>query len=258
MATPVLASMNLTDLNTTPTSGLETADLLFAGQTRSWLAWVNESLNRVLSRTESLVTEPAGLPPAIVKALQIWNTRREISDPVDPTTRRHAGIAAVGWLCSNLSIARDRALRIAHVPQATYYSWVAKSDTVVRPKSVEHLLRVTSSLKLLESALGPEMARLVLTSGSPSLLDQLEDTPADAEAALHVIGERSQPQIAAPLNRVTDTHHILASLRRLDAISTRPPDPDPLGPATPLSQGEAELFNDDASDEPESPDSEEK
>jgi hypothetical protein len=102
---------------------------------------------------------------------------------------------------------------------------------MVRPKTIERLLRVTASVRLLVTAVGEERARTLLMSGSPNLLDRLSGSSRVADRALRTIAEEARPALVSPPERVTDVDAMLARLHDLDAAADAWPDDAPLGDA---------------------------
>lgn len=184
------------------------------------------------------VLATAGVAELALAAVRSWQAnRRRTPEEIVATLpeagpiRQHAGLAAIEWLRRFLHISLDRCFRIAHVSPATYYSWRSKPDTVVRPNTVEALLRVTASIRLLESAVGASTARQILIAGSPNLLDQLSEGSEEFEGALRAIFERAQPSVERLPPRMEEARSILDRLRSLDVAAAANADPRPLGSA---------------------------
>lgn len=252
---PALGLLRATTFEGTPTIGLPVGFRQSSGFVRTnWATVISDAVDWIpamIVETAALSTSErsAGLSFLAASALRSWHAARGSGGQSrNQTSRRHAGISAIKWVCGYLDISQDRALRIGHVSPATFYSWIAKPDTAVRPKTVEHLLRVTASLKLLEAALKSKDSRYVLTAGSPSLLDRLAGDTASAETALRLVADRVEPRRVTPPRRVTDPGSILAQLEQLDVISEATEDPNPLGPAISLDEGDADLRGDEANE----------
>jgi len=171
--------------------------------------------------------------------------------PSPAPTAAHAGLTDVEWLKTFLGVSRDRVLQISGISPATFYSWQSRPESTVRPKTVERLLRVVASIKLLGSALGWKPARLALNAGSPTLLDQLAGEPAAVEAALRKISKLAQPELRQPARTAADARSILARLQLLDVEAEERPDPNPLPIAARIDESDTETMRSQTADESE-------
>ncbi len=162
----------------------------------------------------------------------------------------HPGLRNVEWLRDFLSISRDQAFAVAGVAPATFYAWQGNPTATVRPKTVAQLMRVTASLRLLERAVDRLRCRELLTSGSPSLIDDLTDGGERAEAALRSIIGFAEPAAAhVPIRRVITAEEMVAALEDLETSTETEPDTEPLGSAKRLGAeelSEVETSKDDA------------
>ena len=107
-----------------------------------------------------------------------------ISAPPEHTTGqttfsadRHAGLTAITWLTRMLRLSRPTILRMAGVPESTFYSWQKHPSSAVRIQSVNRLLKLQAHLGLLAQVLGEEaMRNWVFTSTHLESLQGDDDT----------------------------------------------------------------------------------
>ena len=220
---------------------------------RDWVEIVSAALAAIPSvgtTSPGIDVLSAGVSGLVSSAVRAWQAARlrslesfVASIPEEHPSRGHAGIAAIDWLRAFLGISLDRVFRIGHISPATYYAWKAKPSSGVRPATIESLLRVVASVKVLESARGAEDTRRTLLVGSPTFLDRLAGEGEAFEQALRELDDLARPTVESPPPRMTDPVSIMERLRSLDTAAAGNTDPRPLGSARQLS-GQA----DDSSD----------
>jgi hypothetical protein len=101
----------------------------------------------------------------------------------------HVGLAAVGWLARFLRLSRPVVLRMAGVPESTFYAWQKSPTSTVRTLSVTRLLHLQAQVGVLAEGLGKDglmgwlrsSHRLDRLQGDPAEFDQVM---AEAEGAL--------------------------------------------------------------------------
>jgi hypothetical protein len=72
---------------------------------------------------------------------------------------RHAGLAAVSRLVGILGLSRPTILKMAGVPNSTFYSWQNNPQAVIRTPTVSRLLRLQAQVALLDEMLGRNRMR---------------------------------------------------------------------------------------------------
>jgi hypothetical protein len=96
-----------------------------------------------------------------------------VIEAIDDTLRRelgtssqekHAGLSAVARLVDVLGLRRPVILRMAGVPESTFYAWRKNPDSVIRTSTISRLLRLQAQVAILDEALGRERMRSWLLS----------------------------------------------------------------------------------------------
>ena len=77
---------------------------------------------------------------------------------------RHAGLSAVARLVDVLGLRRPAVLRMAGVPESTFYAWRKNPGSVIRTSTISRLLRLQAQVAILDEALGRDRMRSWLLS----------------------------------------------------------------------------------------------
>lgn len=111
-------------------------------------------------------------------------TALHLESEVAGALRRHAGLTAIAWLTEMLGLTRPTILRMAGVPESTFYSWRKSPESVVRTHSVTRLLKLQASIGLLAEVLGEDkMKNWILTPG------RLESLQGEDEHFTHTLSQ---------------------------------------------------------------------
>jgi hypothetical protein len=94
----------------------------------------------------------------------------------------HVGLAAVGWLGRTLRLSRPVVLRMASVPESTFYAWQKSPMSTVHTLSVTRLLRLQAEIGLLAQGLGMDGLMSWLLSGDR--LGRLQGTQTEFEQVM--------------------------------------------------------------------------
>jgi hypothetical protein len=76
----------------------------------------------------------------------------------------HAGLSAVARLVDVLGLRRPAVLRMAGVPESTFYAWRKNPGSVIRTPTIGRLLRLQAQVAVLDEALGRDRMRSWLMS----------------------------------------------------------------------------------------------
>lgn len=102
---------------------------------------------------------------------------------------RHAGLSAVARLVDVLGLRRPAILRMAGVPESTFYAWQKNPGSAIRTSTISRLLRLQAQVAILDEALGRDRMRSWLLSADRFERLQGNDTEfarvlAEAETAV--------------------------------------------------------------------------
>jgi len=105
----------------------------------------------------------APLRPTADALLEDINDRLERERGISARTK-HAGLSAVARLVEALGVTRPTVLRMAGVPNSTFYAWQKNPIAVIRTPTVTRLLQLQAQVAILDEALGRERMRSWLLS----------------------------------------------------------------------------------------------
>lgn len=129
---------------------------------------------------------------------------------------QNVGYETITWLRDFLGCSQERACRYGRVPPATFYMWRTRHQSMVRPTTVADALKLRSSLELASQKLGRVALIRTITSGSPSILDDLAGEEDDWNRAVSRIASMAEPTITSAVPRVGRAENYVEQLRRLD------------------------------------------
>lgn len=96
----------------------------------------------------------------------------------------HAGLSAVSHLVDVLGLSRPTVLRMAGVPESTFYAWQKNPRSVIRTPTIGRLLRLQAQVAILEEALGRDRMRSWIMS-----VNRFERLQGDEAEFAQVLGE---------------------------------------------------------------------
>lgn len=101
-----------------------------------------------------------------------------------PPQAGHAGLSAVARLVDVLGLSRPTVLRMAAVPESTFYAWQKNPTSVIRTPTIGRLLQLQAQVAILEEALGRDRTRSWLMAA-----DRFEKLQGDEAEFAHVLNE---------------------------------------------------------------------
>lgn len=198
-------------------------------------AFVLSGATTAPDRIEDLNQSLVGRLTSILERL-----RELATSPPETAHLRHSGISGVEWLRTFLHVSRDRALELAGVSPATFYSWRERPSSTVRPKTIERLTRLVSSLRLAERSIGRDACVELVAAGSPSILDRLARSGSDFDEALSELMELARPRERRGRRRSFDRGDIMRQLGGVEEAAEQSPPSRPLDPEERIQSEEGE------------------
>lgn len=149
----------------------------------------------------------------------------------------HASYRAVLWLKDFFGTSQRVACEFAGVPEATFYVWQNNPSSVARSAGARRALKLRASLEVAIARVGLEEVHRYISSGSPSIEDQLRNSRgAPWERIVSEIARFGTYELTNALPRISDPAEYLRRVRDVD--ETAPTDDQGADGARLMSEGE--------------------